>query len=639
MVRRGIASVRGALRSGTGRCAGTGAFGDRGVRSVRPVMGRWAACLVAIETVACCLMALLHCQPAMAQARPRSLLVLDQAEVRGPFYYEVFVGLRSAVYAGSRSPVTLYVESLDLSRFNGADYENSLEAHFRVKYRDRPLGAIVAIGSGTLDYVLRRPADLWPGVPVVFTMVDEPTVARLQPRPDVTGSIMQLRFEDMMIAARAVVPDLERVALVGDPLERQPVWRHFIDEIPIATANVEVIDLFGQPMRELRKRVAALPDRTAILYTGIYSDGEGTYFPPADAVGFLAEVANRPIVVTAETFLRGAVGGFVLIPSALGQEAARLALRILDGESASTIPITKGNAVRPVFDWGQLQRWGVGEDRLPPGSEIRFRDPTLWQRYRVEIATAFAVVLLQAAMIGWLLYEHQQRHRSEAAAHELSGRLINAQEQERTRLARELHDDVTQRLALLAMDAGRAERHSANGGGTAMKTMREGLVRLSEDVHALSYRLHPALLEDLALGLQCFDEAEGERFSRTCATRVEMDADDVPEPLPPDVALCLFRIAQESLRNVARHARAGRAEVRLQRLNGGLQLAVRDDGIGFDPARHRNGTSLGHVSMRQRVLLLGGKVEIESRPGRGTLVRAWVPLKEARGEPSADPAC
>jgi len=607
-------------------------------RSVRPVMRRWAACLVAIETAACCLMALLHCQPAMAQARPRSLLVLDQAEVRGPFYYEVFAGLRSALNAASRSPVTLYVESLDLARFTGAAYEDSLQAHFRVKYRDRPIGALVAIGSGTLDYVLRRPADLWPGVPVVFTMVDEPTVARLKPPPDVTGSVMKLRFEDMMIAARAVVPYLERVALVGDPLERQPVWRHFIDEIPIATADVEVIDLLGQPLRELRKRVAALPDRTAILYTGVYSDGEGTYFPPADAVGFLAEVANSPIVVTAETFLgRGGVGGFVLIPSALGQEAARLALRILDGESASNISITTANVVRPVFDWRQLQRWGVGEDRLPPGSEIRFRDPPLWQRYRVEIATAFAVVLLQAAMIGWLLYEHQRRHRSEAAAHELGGRLIHAQEQERTRLARELHDDVTQRLALLAMDAGRAERQSVNGGGAAMKTVREGLVRLSEDVHALSYRLHPALLEDL--GLVEALKSEGERVSRTCPTRVETDARDIPERLPPDVALCLFRIAQESLRNVARHARAGRAEVRLQRMNGGLQLAVRDDGIGFDPARHRNGTSLGHVSMRQRVLLLGGKVEIESRPGRGTLVRAWVPLKEARGEPSADPAC
>ena len=583
-------------------------------------------------------MALLHCQPAMAQARPRSLLVLDQAEVRGPFYYEVFAGLRSALNAASRSPVTLYVESLDLARFTGAAYEDSLQAHFRVKYRDRPIGALVAIGSGTLDYVLRRPADLWPGVPVVFTMVDEPTVARLKPPPDVTGSVMKLRFEDMMIAARAVVPYLERVALVGDPLERQPVWRHFIDEIPIATADVEVIDLLGQPLRELRKRVAALPDRTAILYTGVYSDGEGTYFPPADAVGFLAEVANSPIVVTAETFLgRGGVGGFVLIPSALGQEAARLALRILDGESASNISITTANVVRPVFDWRQLQRWGVGEDRLPPGSEIRFRDPPLWQRYRVEIATAFAVVLLQAAMIGWLLYEHQRRHRSEAAAHELGGRLIHAQEQERTRLARELHDDVTQRLALLAMDAGRAERQSVNGGGAAMKTVREGLVRLSEDVHALSYRLHPALLEDL--GLVEALKSEGERVSRTCPTRVETDARDIPERLPPDVALCLFRIAQESLRNVARHARAGRAEVRLQRMNGGLQLAVRDDGIGFDPARHRNGTSLGHVSMRQRVLLLGGKVEIESRPGRGTLVRAWVPLKEARGEPSADPAC
>src|SRR5262249_21965807 len=333
------------------------------------------------------------------------------------------------------------------------------------------------------------------------------------------------------------------------------VWCVFCEALPSATANVEVIDLIGQPLQELCKRVVALPDRTAILYTGLYSDGEGAYFPPADGVGFLAEVADRPIVVAAETFLgHGGVGGFVIIPSSLGKEAARLALRILDGETPSNIPITKVNVVRPVFDWRQLQRWGVSEARLPPGSEIRFRDRTAWQRYAVLIAAAFAIVLVQAVLITWLLYERHRRQRSEAAAHELGGRLINAQEQERTRLARELHDDVTQRLALLAMDAGRVERHSVNGSGGAMKTIREGLVRLSEDVHALSYRLHPALLEDL--GLVEALKSEGERVSRTCPIRVETDARDIPERLPQDVALCLFRVAQESLRNIARHAGA-----------------------------------------------------------------------------------
>jgi signal transduction histidine kinase len=568
-----------------------------------------------------------------AQPLPRSMLVLDQSEVRGPFYHSIFSGLRSTVNARSGSPVTIYVESLDLSRFTGRDYEESLQAHFRQKYRDKPIGVLVAVGSATLDFVMRRRGELWPGVPVVFAMVDEPTVERLKLPPDVTGRIAKLRFEDMMIAARAVVPNLEAVAILGDPLRSQTVFRHFADEIPVSAANVEVIDLTGLPMKELRKRVAILPDRTAILYTAIYSDGEGTFYPPADAVALVAEVANRPIVVTVETNLgRGSIGGFVLTPSAIGEEAAQLALRILDGENASSIPVTTGDIVRPVFDGRQLRRWAVSEARLPPGSEIRFRDPTAWEQYRVHFLAVGAAIVLQAMLIFWLLYEQRQRRRSEVSAHMLSGRLIHAQEEERSRLARELHDDVTQRLASLAIDAGREERVLSGSARATVRTMREGLARLSEDVHALSYRLHPSILEDLGL-IEAL-RAECERFSRRCPIRLEADARDLPERPPPDVALCLFRIAQEGLRNIARHAKASEAEVCLRRLDGGLQLAVRDNGAGFDPKQDRVRMSLGHASMRQRVFLLGGKVEVDSRPGHGTTIRAWVPLKEDRSEPA-----
>jgi signal transduction histidine kinase len=255
------------------------------------------------------------------------------------------------------------------------------------------------------------------------------------------------------------------------------------------------------------------------------------------------------------------------------------------------------------------------------------------EQYRAPILVACAVLLAQAAMIVWLLYEHRHRRRSEVAAHELGGRLISAQEEERARLARELHDDVTQRLALLAIEAGRDERSSGSpAGNAAMRSMREGLVRLSEDVHALSYRLHPSILEDLGL-IEAL-KSECERFSK-CPIRLEANARDIPERLPHDVALCLFRIAQEGLRNVARHAGASRAEVCLRRLNGGLQLSVTDNGVGFDPARHRTRTSLGHGSMRQRVYHLGGIIDIHSSPGRGTMVLAWVPLKGELSEPSA----
>jgi signal transduction histidine kinase len=215
-------------------------------------------------------------------------------------------------------------------------------------------------------------------------------------------------------AAHALVPDLERIAIVGDRWALQTDYRHFEEEIRVATTGLEIIDLVGLPMRELRKRVAVLPERTAIAYTAILSDGEGTVYPPAAALDAFAKVANRPIVIPAETYLgRGGVGGYVLVPSAIGEGTADIALRVLNGESASAIPISEGDVVRPIFDWRQLQRWGVSESQLAEGSEVRFRAPTLWQQYRQQMLAVCAALLMQTIMICWLLYEHWCRRLAE----------------------------------------------------------------------------------------------------------------------------------------------------------------------------------------------------------------------------------
>jgi PAS domain S-box-containing protein len=216
---------------------------------------------------------------------------------------------------------------------------------------------------------------------------------------------------------------------------------------------------------------------------------------------------------------------------------------------------------------------------------------------------------------------------AEEAARELSGRLISAHEEERARLARELHDDLTQRLARLAIDAGLVESMiSDSPAGRTISSLREGLVRLSEDIHALSYRLHPSILEDLGLAEALRTEIE--RCAKQDSLSVTAGLDGIPENVPRDVALCLFRVAQEGMRNVVRHAGAGEVELSVRKLDGGLQLAVRDDGAGFDPSLRRDGRKLGLTSMLERVRLLGGTLDIESAPGRGTAVIAWVPLKE-----------
>jgi signal transduction histidine kinase len=209
---------------------------------------------------------------------------------------------------------------------------------------------------------------------------------------------------------------------------------------------------------------------------------------------------------------------------------------------------------------------------------------------------------------------------------EFGKQLLQAQEAERARLARELHDDVTQRLGLMAMNADRLDSEAdLIEQRKTIREIRDSLIVLSEDVHSLAYKLHPALLE--RLGLAAALRTECERFSRQESISVDVKLDGLPADIPHEVRLCLFRVAQEALRNVSRHAHAQEVQVSLHFLNGGLQLTVADDGAGFDPSNERQHASLGLASMRERVRLLEGKLEIESERGRGTTILAWIPIK------------
>ncbi len=217
------------------------------------------------------------------------------------------------------------------------------------------------------------------------------------------------------------------------------------------------------------------------------------------------------------------------------------------------------------------------------------------------------------------------RMQSEAALRDLSQRLIRAHEQERALLARELHDDVTQRLAALAIDVGRILGAPSDGiRAGALQPVADGLARLSEDIHDLSYQLHPSVLTELGLGPAL--RAECERRVRFGGFAVELELDPLPPGLDPDTGLCLFRVTQEALGNVARHADARTATVRLQWRDRGLRLTIVDDGVGFDPSAREVIMSLGLQSMRERLELVNGRLEIASAPGGGTTVAAWVPL-------------
>ncbi len=218
------------------------------------------------------------------------------------------------------------------------------------------------------------------------------------------------------------------------------------------------------------------------------------------------------------------------------------------------------------------------------------------------------------------------RRQAEASLRELSGRLIHAQERERAWLAKELHDGLNQQLAMLAVELdllGQQPPASRAGLRARLEELSGQAKVLSGEVHRLSHGLHPAKLERLGL------VAAIRGFCREIdagAVTVRFSASDVPRTIPAEVALCLYRVAQESLWNVVRHSGARQAVVELHTTAAEIHLRVMDDGRGFDSAAAAGADSLGLVSMRERVAMVGGLIRWESSPGGGTTVVARVPL-------------
>jgi signal transduction histidine kinase len=229
-----------------------------------------------------------------------------------------------------------------------------------------------------------------------------------------------------------------------------------------------------------------------------------------------------------------------------------------------------------------------------------------------------------------LLAEVIERRRAEEELKFLTGKLIQSQEEERRRIARELHDDFNQRLAALSMELAIIEHAPVAPPepiSRQLATIRGQVMQLSNDLHDLAYKLHPSLLEHVGLEIAIRDHIA--EFTQQTGLPVTCTAREVPGTLPPEIATALFRVMQESLQNVFKHAQATDVTVRLSGSSKGIGLSVRDNGKGFEEeSQSAKRAGLGLVSMQERAHLLGGFSRIRSCSEHGTRVCAWIPLPQ-----------
>ncbi|MCC8953185.1 histidine kinase [Bradyrhizobium sp. Pear77] len=463
---------------------------------------------------------------------------------------------------------------------------------------------------------------------------------------------MTLKFENAVSVARAVVPDLKTVVIVGAEWERQVIFRNWKDQVAAGIPGVDIIEMVGRPMPDIIGQVAALPDRSAIIYTGLYSDGKGNYYPPSDALAFVAAKANRPIVVSAETFLRpGGIGGFVIVPSLIGAEAAKRALRLLDGEAPENLPPSAIDAVRPIFNWQQMQRWSVSEASLPQGSEIRFRDPSFLEKYRWRAIALATALLVQTLLIAFLLHERHMRRKAEVEARNQQSQLAHINRQATAgELSSSIAHELNQPLGSILTNAESAEL--ILGSPTPdLQEVREIIsdikrddLRASEVIRRMRSLLKRAPFEKKDIDLnqsmrEAFDFLKPQASARNVAIYLQTS----PQTLrvkgdPVQLQQVILNLVVNSMDAMARMP-YGRTIIGRTEVNGAESavISISDSGPGipqdrlneiFDPffTTKEQGMGIGLSIARTIVLAHSGQLWAENQSGGGAVFHLSLPL-------------
>lgn len=674
-------------------------------------------------------------QPPRA-APPKKVLALHVVRRDSPAFDDTY---RSGLSHAVAGPLDYYSEYIDLARLGDERYHTALHNYLRERYVTDGVDLVIASGPSVVSF-LNRDRTLFESVPIVFT-----TRPGLLGEPPSTGIISEIDLASTLSAALMAQPDTKQVFVVSGVAPFDRLYEDVFAEQRAAFADRVIFhSLSGLSIVDLEQRVRNLPADAIIYFLSLSDDGAGHTFMPLDAVATIAAAANVPVYSWHESALgEGIVGGRLHSSLNDARETLRIAARILQGESPESIPVTTVDSYSYRFDWRQLQRWKISESRLPAGSVIHFREPSLLERYRGYVIGGAVVVGAQMLLIGGLLIQRSRRQRAEGAlrqsearnrailrampdlmfvqdrhgtfvdfhtrdpnllytppetflgktirdimppaladrfmsaideAHHtqepviveydlqvdeprhfearivpadservlsivrdvtvakravelnrvLAGRVILSQEAERQRIARELHDDLGQKIALLNIDVGQLVRD------LPLPEYRPHLGKLSSqvdeiarDLYDLSHKLHPSRLHMLGLvesvRILCHD------VSQQGDLAITFSEDRVPDVVDPSVSLCLYRITQEALHNVGKHSRSCNASVRLERHGDEMLLIITDSGIGFNPCGAEH-AGLGLASMRERVGILKGQLDIQAAPGGGTQILVRVPM-------------
>jgi PAS domain S-box-containing protein len=356
---------------------------------------------------------------------PRSVLMLFSLRSTAPSVATSEVAFRRALEASIGAPLGVHHEYRGRPHRPDVPYGERVRDLLAAKYTRDRFDLVVTQGTEALTFLLRYRSQLFPGVPVVFSHLSPDELARLSVPEDVTGALLVLAGQRTGRVAATLLPDTRAVAIVGggapSDLRNAAFARSLVEKG--RTPAPEVIWLAGLPLGEQLRRVASLPPASVVFFTSYRGDTTGRSMVGREVLNAIVRAANAPTVAAVDTFLGdGIVGGDLIRWDAIAEQAAALAGRILKGERAESIPPIAVSAATLTFDARELERWRIDESRLPAGSEVLFRPPTLWSQYKLQVLGASGLLLGQGVLIGALLFERRTRRRAQAGLTEAEER-------------------------------------------------------------------------------------------------------------------------------------------------------------------------------------------------------------------------
>jgi PAS domain S-box-containing protein len=352
---------------------------------------------------------------------PKRVLVLYSFDKEQSLYSGFDQVLRLTLRSKLPDRVEFYTEYLDLVRFPDRSHADNLVESLRLRFSEKKPDLVIAVSYSALNFLLSNGEELFPKTPIV-TLFNERRAGELKQkmaqglvRQNITGVEGRDDPKRSVDLARQLQPDTQRVFIVvgSSPLEK--FWlKELQADFSTYDPRIAITYLTDLSMDEMLRQVAGLPPHSIILFTFLFQDASGQFFLPEEALDLIARKARVPVFGIYLPYLgHGLVGGRMSDPEKTGIQVAELARRVLSGEKPENIPMVVDNSTRDAVNWRELRRWDINPDRVPAGSVVLFREPSLWDRYRWYLIGGIALVVCEAALIFALLIHRRRRRRAE----------------------------------------------------------------------------------------------------------------------------------------------------------------------------------------------------------------------------------